>query len=73
MAYQSIPFRPSTNIAALQWDAEAKELLVTFLRGGRRYSVKGIDADTVAQMSRAMSVGQFYNTFIKDQYEIQEV
>lgn len=73
MAYQSISFRPSTNIAAIQWDPETKDLLVTFVRQGRQYIAHQVDARTAEGFSRAPSAGQYYNNFIRDQYLVEEV
>jgi hypothetical protein len=72
MAYQSIQFRPSTNIAAVQYDPETKDLRVQFLRSGRIYVYEGVDANTAEGFSRAPSAGQYLNAFIKNAYPFEE-
>jgi hypothetical protein len=73
MAYVKVPFHISSNIADAAYDASAKELLITFLRQGRRYLVHEISADIVEDFSHARSAGIFYNMYIRDSYEIEEV
>jgi hypothetical protein len=71
MAYQSISFRPSTNIAAVAWDPETKELRVEFIRG-RTYVYEGVDANTAEGFLRAPSAGQYLNQMIKNAYPYSE-
>jgi hypothetical protein len=74
VAYRKIPFaRPSSNIADLDYDDAAKTLLVTFQRQGRQYLVHDIDANTVAELSRAPSAGRFYDQLIRNSFVIEEV
>jgi KTSC domain len=72
MAYQSISFRPSTNILSVQWDPETKTLRVQFIRDGRTYIYEGVDAQTAEGFSRAPSAGIYLNQFIKNVYPYSE-
>jgi hypothetical protein len=71
MAYKKVSFRPSTNIAEATYDEEAKDLLITFARDGSQYHVRDIDANTVAEFSRAPSAGRFYYYYIKDAFLVE--
>ena len=74
MAYKSVSFhRPSSNIADLSYDEETKDLLVAFVRQGRQGIVHDIDANTVAELSRAPSAGSFFHYRIRDVFPYEEV
>lgn len=73
MAYQQIPIRPSSNILAISWDAETKDLQVVFVRNSRTYVFHGVDARTAESASRAESVGRWFNQEIKDLFPFEEL
>jgi hypothetical protein len=73
MAYQTIQIKPSSNILSIQFDPETKDLLATFVRGGRQYVAHGVDARTAEGFSSAPSAGRYWNAFVKDQFLVEEV
>lgn len=70
--WQPVSFKPSTNIAAVWWNAAQKKLRVEFWRGGRTYVYHQVDAQTVSAFSQAASSGRFFDTFIRGQFEYDE-
>lgn len=73
MAYRTIPIKPSSNILQIQYDEEAKDLLVIFVRQGRRYVFHDVDSRTAESASRAESVGRWFREEIKDLFPYEEI
>ena len=73
MPYRTIPIKPSSNILQIQYDEEAKDLLVIFVRQGRRYLFHGVDSRVAESASQAESVGIWFRQEIKDQFPYEEI
>ena len=73
MAFESIPCRPSTNIAAIQYDAAKQDLLIVFQRQGRRYVYHGVPVPVAQGFSIAVSSGEYFLLSIKSQYPYEEI
>jgi hypothetical protein len=75
MAYREIQIPPgSSNVERVEYDPETGTLLVTFQRGGARYSHDGVPG-TVADgfTTSGLSAGKYYNMAIRGQYPYQQV
>ena len=57
----------SSNVSRVGYDAEAKELYVTWIRGKRSVYV-GVPEQLAIDLSNAPSVGQMLNSEIKPYY-----
>lgn len=57
----------SSNLSYIGYDAEAKELHVTFAQGGT-YIYSGVDATTYQNMLESESPGGFLHRNIRDRY-----
>ena len=70
----SIPLTPvqSSNLAAIGYDAEARELRVQF-QSGHIYSYVEVPPETWAQFQAADSKGRFYGLSIKGKYPTEKV
>lgn len=73
MAYQTIPIRPSTNILAVSWDAETKDLQIVFVRNSRTYVFHGVDSRTAEGFRTADSPGRYFNAEVKDFFPFDEL
>ena len=71
---RSIPLTPvqSSNLAAIGYDAEARELRVQF-QSGHIYSYVEVPPETWAQFQAAESKGRFYGAEIKGKYPTEKV
>lgn len=57
----------STNVSAVAYDQEAKEMYVTWLKG-KRSVYTGVPEDVAMDCANAPSVGNFLNTEVKGKY-----
>ena len=71
MSYRAIPIQPSTNLAAAQYNDDTQDLLITFVRQGRRYVYHDVPIDIVEGLSKAISSGLYFIMHIKDYYEYE--
>lgn len=58
----------SEMASAVGYDDEAKELIVTWKKSGKRSAYPGVDEATALRCANAPSVGQFINSEIKPNY-----
>jgi len=58
---------PSSVIRSFEYSASRQELLVTF-QSGRRYRYQHVPAEIYAEMKRAFSKGEFFNSRIRDHF-----
>ena len=63
---------PSTAIRDCDYDAEQRELTVTFVTG-RRYVYFDVEPDTYEAFTSAASKGGYFNTRIRDRYAFEEI
>ena len=70
MAIREIEFKPSSNIARVQWDDETLDLHVQFQHGGSG-TYKGVPENEVNGLSQAESAGKYLNAQIKPLYEYE--
>ena len=73
MAYRTISIKPSSNVAAAQYNEETKDLLITWVRDNRRGIYHEVDANTVEQLSRAPSAGKFAYYFLRGVFPYEEI
>lgn len=62
------PVKGSSNIAAVGYDNELNELSIRF-HNGRTYTYEGVPAEVHTDLLDAASMGQHFNTHIKDAYK----
>jgi len=63
---------PSAVIRAFSYDAERRELLVTFTTE-RRYVYEDVPAQVVEAMRGAFSKGRYFNRNIRTHYRFREL
>ena len=70
---KEIQIAPSTNLAGVAYDADEMTLYVQF-RNGSMYAYQRIPEDLVTDLSKAISSGQHFNTFIKSgEFEYERI
>lgn len=57
----------STNVQAIEYSEETKEMAVTWLKG-KRSIYSGVPEDVALECANAPSVGVFLNTEVKGKY-----
>ena len=57
----------SSNVQAIAYDAEAQEMIVTWMKG-KRSAYSGVPEEVAWEAANAASVGTFLNTEIKNKY-----
>ncbi len=62
----------SSNVDAVGYDAEAREIYVRFI-SGRTYVYEGADERTFEELRVADSVGSYLNRVLKPSYQYREV
>jgi len=62
-----MPHVSSSAITSIEYNEFTRELYVTFT-GGRTYTYYEVPRDVYERFIGASSKGQFFNTYIKDQY-----
>jgi len=55
-------------VESVGYDAETGELIVTWLKSGRKSAYSGVPEDVADELSRAPSVGRMLNDEIKPNY-----
>lgn len=70
--FETVSLQPSSNIAAAQYDQETLELVVTF-KNGTSYMYSPVPGNVVTDWSNAQSSGQYFNAFIKGQFEFRRL
>ena len=63
---------PSSVIRHFRYDADKRELSVTFVTG-RRYVYEGVPPDVHEAFRTAFSKGTFFNREIRDRYTYREI
>ena len=63
---------PSTAIRAFHYDAQRRELEITFITG-RRYVYCDVPQEKVDAFRSASSKGAFFNTQIRPYYDYREI
>jgi hypothetical protein len=63
---------PSTVIAASEYDASTRTLVIRYV-SGMVYRYKDVPAEVYAEMKAAFSKGQFLNRFIKGKYAYEKL
>jgi hypothetical protein len=63
---------PSTVIRYFRYDAEQRELHVTFVTG-RQYVYSDVPPDVHEALKEAFSKGEFFNRRIRDHYPYREI
>lgn len=58
---------PSTVIKRYRYNAERKELRITF-RSGKLYTYYAVPADIVEDFNRAVSKGEYFSSHIRDRF-----
>lgn len=58
---------PSSVIKFFRYNAAARTLAITFI-SGRLYHYHNVPENVYAAMRSALSKGEFFNKYIKDQY-----
>lgn len=72
MPQPEMTFIDSTNIEAIGWDMEARELYVQF-RSGRTYIYSDVSAETYQEFMQADSKGSYLNREIKPHFDCREM
>jgi len=72
MAMRAIPFPASSQIADIQYDDEATDLIVTFAKGGV-YKYQAVPSDLADGFTNALSAGRYLNAYIKNLYEYEKI
>ena len=67
MAIREIEFKPSSNVARVQWDPDSMDLLVDFVHGGKGV-YRSVPENEVNGLSQADSAGKYLNANIKPLY-----
>ena len=62
----------STAIRSLDYDRDTATLTVEF-PGRARYRYQGVSLDTLAEMTEAPSLGEFFNYNIRERYPTEKV
>lgn len=63
----------SSNVSAVEYDREAKEMFVTFLKGGARYVYRGVPEELAQQLANAPSVGSMLRNEVQPYYSYSRV
>ena len=66
-------FVSSSNIEAIGYDADVRELHVRFLRSGKTYVYSEFDQQTFDEFRGADSKGKFFNQRVLNQYPTREI
>lgn len=72
---EKINFTTSKNVSEVEYDAESKELFVTF-KSGKKYKYSDVPADIYEQCknpSPEFSIGKFINANVARSFEYEEV
>lgn len=72
MAPQPIAIGGSSNIAAVAWDPDTRELTVDF-QSGDSYIYAGVPESVANGFTAASSPGQYHARHIKDRYPYERV
>lgn len=64
---------PSTAIRHIGYDADKRELFVTFVPTGKTYVYFNVSQDVFHAFVHADSRGRFFNQMIRDLYEFEEL
>jgi hypothetical protein len=64
---------PSTAIRFISYDAQQRELFVTFVPTGKTYSYSDVPEEIYREFLAAGSRGQFFNFNIRDRYPYREI
>ena len=67
MTVLPIAIGPSSNIAAVEWDSETRDLTVDFLSGDR-YIYAAVPESVANGFSASASPGQYFYRHIRDRY-----
>ncbi len=73
MAFQQIPTPPSTNIAQVLYDQDKQDLLIQFVRQGRRYLYRQVPLPVAQGFAQCVSTGEYFLLSIKNQYSYEQV
>jgi hypothetical protein len=63
----------SSVIRAFRYDDERCRLYVVFRESGRTYAYFDVEADVVVGMRKASSIGEYFNRYIRDQYDYEQL
>jgi hypothetical protein len=63
----------STALAGFSYNKGLKKLTVTFARTGARYRYSDVPPDVWEALNLSASHGQFFNQFIRNNYDFEEV
>ena len=63
---------PSTVIRSHSYDADAQELIITFVTG-RRYAYERVPPEAYREFKTAFAKGVHFNRFIRDHYACREL
>lgn len=63
---------PSSVIDAYEYDAASHTLTITFV-SGKVYAYKAVPKQIYVGMRGAISKGRYFNSYIKDLYEFEEL
>ncbi len=58
----------SSNVSTVAYDAETKEMFVTFLKGGARYVYRNVPEELARNLANAPSVGSMLRSEIIPYY-----
>jgi len=72
MALVPIPFTPSRNIAAIQYDAD-EQLLVVEFRSGAVYRYLGVPGDVADGFGQALSSGKYLELYVTNQFIYEKI
>lgn len=67
MHSSAVPGLSSSNLAAVDWNPETEEMVITFHQG-RQYTYQGVPEDVYQGLLDAGSPGKYFNQNIRGQY-----
>lgn len=65
-----MPFLDSSAISRAEYYAETKNLDIWFVESGGPYRYYGVPEAVYLGLLSAASAGQYFNTYIRDQYSV---
>jgi len=72
MALVPIPFTPSRNIAAIEYDADEQLLIVSF-HSGAVYHYLGVPGDVADGFGQALSSSQYLSLYVTNQFIYEKI
>ena len=74
MSFRTVQTRSSTNVAAVEYDDETLDLVITFHRNMRRYRYSPVPADAVLGFTTSgLTAGKYFQLYVEGQYPYEEL